>query len=348
MEAEALVHLERIEALLAGLAALPWIRSGEIGQIRQDLVDFDAAYWPLVRVLSLPLYRELTELLTCGEAASLLPERPHLAVVMPLHHACPALLRQALHSLRRQVGVRIEGWISIDGEAQDQQLAQAVLSELDAGPVGPPWTVSLLVSPRNRGVGPCRNRALRQITAPFFTCLDADDVFHPLRCLHALLVLLREGLMRLNTGWCRASLLERKLVLINDRLAHVGHNSFVARSELLQQCGYQADLRVFEDTEFMLRHRFYGVAMKDSPIVSHYLHTEPKPDYVSLASPCRLEVHAIEDHPYLCGSVIAAQPPGWLALECQYRERYQSLAREELLQAFPGALDGDFPAVAVS
>jgi hypothetical protein len=339
MDPQVLAHLERIDGLVAGLAALPWLTPAEIERSRQDLLDFDAEYWALVRVLSLPLHRELSALLASGEASSLLPERPRIAVVIPLHHGRRDLLRQALASLMRQVGVEIECWISVDGDRQDLELAESLLAESGARQQMGHGRVSLLFSERNRGVGMCRNRALGQISAPFFTCLDGDDVFHPLRCLHALIVLLREGLMRLNTGWCRASLLERKIVLINDRLSHVGHNSFIARTGLLRQCGYQADLRFFEDTEFMLRHRFYGVAMMDSPVVSHYLHTEPRPDYVSLASPCRQEVHAISGHPYLCGTVIGEQPASWRAIELAYQERYRSLPREQLADAFPGWVD---------
>lgn len=336
MQPELLAHLERIERLVAALSMLPWLQSAELEYAREVLLDFDANYWPLVRTLSLPLYLELTGLLTSGEAAALLPERPRLAVVVPLHRGRAELLRQALQSLQRQLGVEIECWISIDGEPQDAQLAEAVLEELDAEDSVNPWRVALLYSQLNRGVGMCRNQALGQLQAPFFSCLDADDIFHPLRCLHALLVLLREGLMRLNTGWCRASLLERKLVLINDRLSHVGHNSFLARRELLDQCGYMADLRFFEDTEFMLRHRYFGVPMMDSLVVGHYLHTEPRGDYVSLASPCRREVHAINGHPYLCGTVLGEQPESWRAIELEHQERYKVLSWEDLSRVFPG------------
>lgn len=338
MQTEALAQFERIEALLAALPALSWLEAGEIERIRADLLDFDADHWPLVRVVSLPLYRELTALLSSGEAATLLPERPRIAVVMPLHQGRRELLQPALASLRAQVGVVIDCLISIDGDPRDLPLAQSVLADLGADQDAAHWRVALLMAERNQGVGMCRNRALQQVSAPYFTCLDDDDRFHPLRCLHALLLLLREQLLRLNTGWCRASLLERKLVLINDRLAHTGHNSFVARRELLEQCGYQANLRFFEDTEFMQRHRFYGVPMLDSPVVGHYMHTEPRPDYESLATPCRLEVHAISGHPYLCGSVIGEAPASWRAIEQDYQERYRSLPRQGLPQAFPAQM----------
>ncbi|MEB3333220.1 MAG: glycosyltransferase family A protein, partial [Synechococcaceae cyanobacterium] len=223
MQAELLAHLDRIDQLVAALSTLTWLHSAELEQARQVLLDFDAAYWPLVRILSLPLYGELTSLLGSGEAAALLPKRPRIAVVVPLHRGRAELFGQALQSLHSQVGVEIECWISIDGEHQDRELTEALLDDLVDEDNFNTWRVSLLFSEVNRGVGMCRNQALGRLDAPFFSCLDSDDVFHPLRCLHALLVLLREGLTRLNTGWCRASLLERKLVLINDRLSHTGH-----------------------------------------------------------------------------------------------------------------------------
>lgn len=335
MDSQVLAHLERIEHLVQALARLPWLGAEELDSIRATLLDFDAGHWAIVRILSLPLYQELTALLESGEATQLLPERPRLAVVMPVYGARRDLLHQALTSLRRQVGVGIEAWISIDGRQEDRDLVEAVIASLEATSEAAPWQLTLLDSDRNRGVGLCRNRALQQITAPYFTCLDADDVFHPLRCLHGLLLLQREGLMRLNTGWCRASLLEKKIIVINDRLAHVGHTSFLARSELLTQYGYQAGLRFYEDTEFMQRHRFFGVPMRDTPVVAYYAHSEPRDDYVSTATVGRVEVHAIKDHPYLCGSVIAEPPQNWLEIKLHFDQLYPCLSASDLPAAFP-------------
>jgi hypothetical protein len=99
-------------------------------------------------------------------------------------------------------------------------------------------------------------------------------------------------------------------VLINNSLTNCGLNSFLASSDLLASYGYLADLRYYEDSEYMQGLQFFQVPHLSSAAVGHYLHTEPHPDYVSLASPWRLEVHAIEDHPYLCGSVVAAASEG--------------------------------------
>jgi hypothetical protein len=333
MNPEQLIHLDRIGALVESLRSITWMDSSEMEQISLQLLDFDASHWSFLRVLSFPLYAELTALLASGEALPHLQSRPRIAVVMPVYAPRRDLLKAALASLRGQVGVAIDCLISVDGRVEDRELVEEVLAELEASADRSHWRVSVFLLERNRGVGLCRNRAFQEVTAPFFTCLDADDIFHPLRCLHALLALQISGVDRLNTAWCRVSLDEMKIVLINDRLFSTGQSSFLARTEVLSRCGYQAGLRYFEDTEFMLRQAFFGVSMQDSSIVAHYAHTEPRQDYASLSTPCRLEVHPIVGHPYLCGSVIAEQPESWLEIERSHRQRYHALVTEALRAA---------------
>ena len=335
MNPEQLIHLDRIGALLELLRPIAWMEACEMEQISLRLLDFDSSHWSFLRVLSFPLYAELTALLASGEALPHLKSRPRIAVVMPVYAPRRDLLKAALASLRGQVGVAIDCLISVDGRVEDRQLVEELVAELEAAGDDSHWRVSVFLLERNRGVGLCRNRAFQEVTAPFFSCLDADDIFHPLRCLHALLVLQISGVERLNTGWSRVSMDENKIVLINDRLFCTGQSSFLARTDILSRCGYQAGLRHFEDTEFMLRQAFFGISMQDSPIVGHYFHTDPRPDYASLSTPCRLEVHPIVGHPYLCGSVISEQPESWLEIEHSHRQRYQSLLAEALRAAYP-------------
>lgn len=137
---------------------------------------------------------------------------------------------------------------------------------------------------------------------------------------------------------------DNKTVLINDRLFCTGQSSFLARTEIVSRCCCQAGLRHFEDTEFMLRQAFFGVSVQDSTIVGHYAHTEPRPDYPSLTTPCRLEVHPIVGHPYLCGSVIAEQPESLLEIERSHRMRNHSVVAEALRAAYtadPDAAAGE-------
>jgi len=231
--------------------------------------------------------------------------------------------------------VAIDCLISVDGCEEDRLLVEEVLAELGAAEESTHWKVSVFMLERNRGVGMCRNRALRELTAPFFTCLDADDIFHPLRCLHAYLVLQISGVARVNTGWSRVSIRQGKIVMINGLISTHGHNSFIARSEILQKYGYLSDLRVHEDTEYMQRLRHFNVPMLDSPIVSHYLNSEIMADYKSLSTPLRQEILPIQGHPFLCGTVAATIDEQRLQIECQYTSLYDTLLYDVLSKAFP-------------
>jgi hypothetical protein len=337
MELDHLNHLDLIERLATSSAdAFPWISTEDQVGILAKLLDFDSSFWTFSHYLSLPLYKETLLLLNSGLAASWLPERPRLAVVLPVYCADRDLLQMALQSLQNQLGVQLDVWISIDGRDQDRELVADVLSQLEAE-AGATAIVSLQVlhGSSNVGVGRCRNRALQNITAPWFTCLDADDIFHPLRCLHALLLLRQLGVERLNTGWSRVSLRQRKIILINGLMASHGHNSFVACTSLLQRYGYLADLRVHEDTEYQQRLQFFQVPMQATSAVGHYLNSEVTPNYQSLSTPLRKNVHAIDDHPYLCGSVIAEADDERLRINQQYQQHYRQLFASALLAAFP-------------
>ena len=337
MNTEHLIHLDRIAAVVDSLRPIPWMEVAELEQISLRLLDFDSSHWPFLRVLSFPLYAELTALLASGEALPHLKSRPRIAVVMPVYAPRRDLLKAALASLRGQVGVAIDCLISVDGRVEDRELVEQVVAELEAAGDDSHWRVSVFLLERNRGVGMCRNRALREITSPFFTLLDDDDLFHPLRCLHGWLLLALQGVPLLSTSWSRVSMSQRKIVLINNSLVHCGLNSFIAATDLLSTYGYMADLRFFEDSEYMQRLQYFGVPSVSTAAVGHYLHTEPSPDHVSLASPWRQEVHPIEGHPYLCGSVVAAINEECLGYEQEYRRRYGEALAEGLRRCFPAA-----------
>ncbi|MFO0015546.1 MAG: glycosyltransferase family 2 protein [Synechococcaceae cyanobacterium] len=337
MELDHLNHLELIENLAAAAAAaFPWITADEQTGILATLLDFDSRFWNFSRYLSLPLYKETLLLLNSGMAANWLPERPRLAVVIPVYRADRDLLHLALQSLQDQVGVDLEVLISVDGRDQDGQLVVDVLSQLEtetaATAIG---SLQVFQASSNVGVGLCRNRALQNVASPWFTCLDADDIFHPLRCLHALLLLRQLGIERLNTGWSRVSLGQRKIILINGLMTSHGHNSFVACTSLLQRYGYFANLRVHEDTEYQQRLHFFQVPMQTTPVVGHYMNSEVIPGYQSLSTPLRKTVHPIENHPYLCGSVIAEADDERLGIQQHYQQHYRDLFASALLAAFP-------------
>jgi hypothetical protein len=337
MELDQLNHLDLIERLAAStVAAFPWVSTEDQVGILAKLLDFDSRFWTFSHFLSLTLYKETLLLLNSGLAASWLPERPRLAVVLPVYCADRDLLQMALQSLQNQVGVQLDVWISIDGRDQDRELVADVLSQLEAESEATAiGSLQVLHGSSNVGVGRCRNRALQNITAPWFTCLDADDIFHPLRCLHALLLLRQLGVERLNTGWSRVSLRQRKIILINGLMASHGHNSFIACTSLLQRYGYLADLRVHEDTEYQQRLQFFQVPMQATSAVGHYLNSEVTPNYQSLSTPLRKEVHTIDGHPYLCGSVIAEADDERLRIHQHHQQHYRQLFASALLAAFP-------------
>lgn len=182
MELEFVEHIDRIGALLKGLKTIAWLDDEEAGHAAECLLEFDGKYWPFLRILSLSLYSELTGFLLNGSALPHLDERPHISVVVPVYCASRDLLLAGLDSLRKQVGVAVDCLISVDGREEDRQLVEEVLYELGAAEDSQHWKVSVFMLEHNRGVGMCRNRALREVRTPFFTCLDADDIFHPLRC----------------------------------------------------------------------------------------------------------------------------------------------------------------------
>jgi glycosyltransferase involved in cell wall biosynthesis len=334
LDHESLGHSERVINFLSTLSTLPWLSPEDIDTIGSNLWSFDERNWPIVSSVSLGLYSETAELLDVCFMQQLLTEVPQIAVVIPVYQADESLLRTALESLALQVGVSVECWISVDGENSDLQLINRILDDYEATPVLP--RPKVVYSEKNRGVAMCRNLALRQIAAPFFTCLDADDFFHPLRCLHGLLLLLGRSLQRVNTSFCRVSISTGKIILTNNQISNFGHNSFIARSTLLRTYGYLADLRRHEDTEYMRRMEYFRVPMVNSLVVGHYLYSDIASDYSSLSTDVRTSVHAIHGHPYLGGSITAELTEERMRAERHYGQLYSDAVTQALLNLFPG------------
>jgi hypothetical protein len=140
---------------------------------------------------------------------------------------------------------------------------------------------------------------------------------------------------RLNTGYSRVSLRQRKILLLQQSFTAVGGNSFPACSGLLASHGYLAPLRFYEDSEYQNRLAHFGVPMAGCAAVAHYQNSEAAASHRSLASRWRWEQHAIAGHPYLCSTVIGAIDAETEAI----RDHYNALcARLE-----PGGLAAAFP-----
>lgn len=323
---------ELIQDLRSALALLPWLQPADQQLALEQLALFDAAYPVFSRYLSRSLCEDLAALLP--RITFHTPHPPALSVVVPVYRANPLLLRQALLSLKGQIGVQIRCLISVDGRDEDRLLVEQLLQDIGTE-ADDRWAVEVIVDSQNRGVAICRNRALARVTTDFFTCLDADDLFHPLRCLHAVMRLAGHGVRRVNTGYARVSLQQNKAVLVNGKIAQIGHNSFVAQTSLLRDYGYLADLPRHEDTEYVQRLLHYQEPMVDLPFVGHYLHTEPSMDYQSLSTDGRREAYAVADHPYLCGTIDSAITPERAAWNRRFAELYQATPRQMLAEAFP-------------
>jgi hypothetical protein len=326
---EALEHLGRIAELCDALQRAQPIANLEA--VHDALSRVDGDHWIFTKYLSLPLYQETLALLR--QAGSSLASPPRIAVVMAVHRPDPGLLRQSLASLFSQVGVGVQPLLSLDGPEGGLEVVESVLAELGEGSEA----VELVVGATNQGVGLCRNAALRRIQADWFTFLDCDDIFHPLRCLHAWLALRALEVQRLNTGYSRVSLRQRKILLLQQSLTAVGGNSFLACSGLLASHGYLAPLRFYEDSEYQNRLAHFGVPMAACAAVAHYQNSEAHASHRSLASRRRREQHAIEGHPYLCGTVIGAIDAETEAIRDHYNALYARLEPDGVAAAFPPA-----------
>ncbi len=329
---EMLEHFERVNhCCQAIVSALPWMSHIEAETVADQIFTFDSEYWTFVNYLSLPLYDELKYLIDHSPLQSM--KRPLISVIMPVHQAQPDLLRAALQSIRSQVGVDVVILASIDGIWEDAEVVERVWGEL--GGDQEISRLKLIFSTENQGVGICRNRAFAQIDTEIFTCVDSDDLIHPLRSLHGLCLMHHHGVRRVNLSVSRVSIRQRKIFLTHQALQFVSHNSYFALAELFQDFGYQADLRRHEDTEYYRRLEFFQEPMYNSGIVSHFLNMEAGSSYSSLSTDVHKERCAIEGHPYLCGSIWYGEGEHRLAIDKEYRQQYRQVVAKALRKAFP-------------
>ena len=321
--------LERILGMLEAFERHGSPETFNVESLYERLAGFERRYPVFCHYLSASLYDETRQLLMARREPITSP--PEVAVIMAVHRPRADLLEMAIRSALEQIGVATRLMVSIDGEPDDLELVSRVL----AGLPHEGHRVTMLQSPVNEGVGCCRNRALKACTATYFTFLDSDDVFHPLRCLHAWLLLESQSLVRVNTGYSRVSLDQGKLVLLNNQLWANGGTSFLAHTSVLSSYGYLAPLRFWEDTEYQNRLTHYQARMLNAAAVGHYQHTECDPGYHSLATRWRQEAHVIRGHPYLCGTTWGAMDEETAALSRKFQDLYAQLEPSELVNAFP-------------
>jgi glycosyltransferase involved in cell wall biosynthesis len=299
--------------------------------IAESILAFDSEYWTFVNYLALPLYGELTNMLNQSPLQA--TQRPLISVVVPVYRAHADLLRAAFQSIRSQIGVEVLILASVDGRREDAKLVENVWNEMGGDQENA--SLRLIFSHDNRGVGVCRNRAFAQIETEVFTCVDSDDLIHPLRSLHGLHLMRHHGVRRVNLSVGRVSIRQRKIFLTHQALQFVSHNSYYALTELFQEYGYQADLRRHEDTEYYRRLEYFNEPMFNSSIASHFLNMEASPEYSSLSTDTHKERFPIAGHPYLCGSIRYGKGEHRHALTEAFRGRYREILAHGLTQAFP-------------
>ena len=329
MEQEVFEHLSRITTICDGLARHPAWDDKQQRVAFDRLSAFDHDFWTFTRYLSLPLYEETNALLHQGDLSILDP--PTIAVVMALHRPEPPLLTLAIRSALESVGVRVHLHLSLDGPEGNLPLVEDVLAALAVDR----QQVSVHLHPQNRGVGLCRNAALELMQQEWFTFLDCDDIFHPLRLLHAWLETTRHHITFLNTSYSRVSLRQRKIVLLQQGLSSIGGNSFFANRSVLTNYGYLAPLRFWEDSEYQQRLRHFALPMLSSRVIGHYQNTDLAPGYQSLATRWRKEAYSIEGHPWLCGTVLGDIDVETDTIRSHFLALYPRLRAEQLAKVFP-------------
>lgn len=323
-----LEHLGRIGDFCCALARHEaW--SDERCQAAFDLLAaHDQEFWAFTRYLSLPLYEETMSLLR--EPGLNLRTPPDIAVVMAVHEPDPELLRLSVRSALAQVGVRVHLHLSLDGPEGNAERVHRTLDELGADPS----RVHVHGHPENRGVALCRNAALAKMQEEWFTFLDCDDIFHPLRLLHAWLAMHSLNVVWLSTTCSRVSIEQKKIVLLQQSLSASGMNSFLAHRQVLARYGYLAPLRFWEDSEYQLRLAHFEAPMISCSAVGHYANTRLDDTGSSLGRRWRQEAHVIEGHPWLCGTVLGEIDDETQAIRAHYQALHARLAPEQLSEIF--------------
>lgn len=330
MEPELIKHLKRIAVICDAMTRHDaWREDALTGRYYDYMAAFDQDYWTFTHYLSLQLYRETSGLLQ--DTALQIRRLPRIGIVVAVHEPDPVLLKRSLVSACRQVGVDTHVYLSLDGLAGKRHTVECILAEIKA----PTGMITILSHPENRGVGLCRNAALKQLSEEWFTFLDCDDIFHPLRLLHGWLAARSLNVEWLTTGCSRVSIEKRKIYLVQQCLSATGYNSFLANRTVLRDYGYFANLRYWEDSEYMNRLRHFGASMNSCTAVGHYANTEISRTKPSLGSRWRTEAHEVVGHPYLCGTIMAEIDDETKKLRDQYTELYKSLDRKNLAATFP-------------
>jgi len=309
------------------LCAINNLVNGNIYETHRDILErYDSTYKNMSLYFITPIYEELAQELSGHKW-----RRESVSVVMATIAKDIDNLLRAASSAMAQIGVDIELIISIDGNWAERKKTVEEAMRNDGIDME---RVIFTGTDKISGVGQCRNQGLKLVNNELYTSLDDDDIFHPIRCLHAAIQLRKFNVDWLGTGYCRYSEREKKVYLVNGRLIWSGHNSFIAKSECLGRYGYLAPLERHEDTEYVRRLCKFGARLGEINLASHWLGTEIEDAYSSLSTDMRISSEKIEGHPLLCGSYESKLTEERLMINEYYDLLYQELLSNALTDHF--------------
>src|SRR5882672_2791678 len=98
----------------------------------------------------------------------------HLTIIMPVYNAS-AFIREAVESILHQTFQDFELWI-VDDASSDNSLAIARSLQDLAGS-----RIKIFTNSVNQGRVRIVNNLVKEISSPYFTVTDADDISHPQR-----------------------------------------------------------------------------------------------------------------------------------------------------------------------
>lgn len=258
--------------------------------------------------------------------------QPEITYIIPVYNCDEKKICSTLQSVNEQIGVKARAIIIIDGpNSEDLKRVQSALQNIPQT-----FQTRVIQKEKNGRVAKARNTGMKAVQTEFFSWIDANDLIHPLRSIHAILTILNNDIDRLNTAYARINLDTKKVFLRNQSIYFIGHTSFVARTDLLQTMGYLMDFKYHEDTEYEQRLRFFNIPLSDSNIVGHYLDLESSDTQQQhLSGDTWGERTIIGEHPFLQGSYngsITDERKGFNAQTINY---YRKIQEETAINYFP-------------
>lgn len=300
----------------------------EVDQILQDFYKKNSNF--VIPLATSIITETLIEIKTAKK--HFFSRQPEITYIVPVYNCDEKKFVSTLQSIHEQIGVRTRAIIIIDGpNNEDLKRVQNALKNLPQT-----FQTRVIQKEKNGGVAKARNTGMKAIQTEFFSWIDANDLIHPLRSIHAILTILNSDIDRLNTAYARVDLNTKKIFLRNHNLYFSGHTSFVAKTDLLQTMGYLMDLKYHEDTEYEQRLRFFNIPLSDSNIVAHYLDLESSDtEEQHLSGDTWGEREIIDNHIFLQGSYDGSITDERKRLNARSINYYRKIQEDTATNYFP-------------